>query len=274
MDQEFFLRTNVLTRRYNKKDIVIYDDHRWILNVLFHLFKTRQERPNIIYFDSHDDAAPTKSRRDLLKQIGVKRLEDATDKEFLSFVEYDLRTDDSNWLLTAMELNLLGDAMVIGNRYNDNIKDLQGEYKTESGETHLIFELHRNLNDEFGERGKIGDRCLEDEYGDLREFLRINKKEPYQIIGKLPPFILDFDLDFFTIESDEGSLPWTDKIFNKYFPRESNSSWFLQELIQQAQIITICREPDYCGSLGNSNKIIELVDRFIFSGSLGATPTI
>lgn len=38
----------------------------------------------------------------------------------------------------------------------------------------------------------------------------------------------------------------------------------LMDLIKDAKVITICREPDYCGSLGDSNRILEMLDRYYF----------
>ena len=57
MDEEIILnavvqmelphRANVMVRKFNDKTIVIYDDHRWILNVLFYL---REKNLNLTSF--------------------------------------------------------------------------------------------------------------------------------------------------------------------------------------------------------------------------------
>ena len=50
-------RVNVMTSQTeNGQMVVIYDDHRWLLNVLFYLYKLG-EHYDLIYFDAHDDAA-------------------------------------------------------------------------------------------------------------------------------------------------------------------------------------------------------------------------
>ena len=70
-------RANVLVREtFDGQPIVIYDDHRWILNVLFKVFKEKtMPKPNLIYFDAHDDAEKSEVRSKLLNKIGVNSLE-------------------------------------------------------------------------------------------------------------------------------------------------------------------------------------------------------
>lgn len=100
-------RANVMTRQtVDGKMVVIYDDHRWLLNVLFAANKYI-DRPNLITFDAHDDAAECAKKSVLLRQIGVDELQNATAKQFGAFVDYDQRVDDGGWLTTAMELNLI-----------------------------------------------------------------------------------------------------------------------------------------------------------------------
>ena len=143
-------RVNVMTRQTeNGQMVVIYDDHRWLLNVLFYLYKLG-EQYDLIYFDAHDDAAECEKKTILLEKIGVANLNEATDKQFGAFVDFDQRTDDGGWLTTAMELNLIRDA----------------------------------------------------------------------------------------------------------------------------QMITICREPDYCGSFGDSNRILEMLDRYYFEGCIGTDSSL
>lgn len=56
-------RVNVMTRSTNTgKMIVIYDDHRWILNVLYKLY-LYEIYPDLVYLDAHDDAAKCKKNQ-------------------------------------------------------------------------------------------------------------------------------------------------------------------------------------------------------------------
>ena len=269
-------RVNVMTRQSRSGQmIVIYDDHRWILNILYALYK-QDIHPNLIYFDAHDDAAQCEKKSKLLEKIGVTDLKDATAKQFGAFVDYDERNDDGGWLTTAMELNLIGDVVNIGNRHNTNIGDMNGVYESEEHIPHNIFELSGDLYFELGCKGKLGDSCKEEEYKELRNFFGIEHAyyDSPNICFK-QPYILDFDLDFFTLSIDnEPTHGWTERIMDKHFPSCSKERIFLQRLINKAFVITICREPDCCGSIGNSNRILEILDNYCFDGCLGTDVTL
>lgn len=268
-------RVNVMTRKsVNGQMIVLYDDHRWLLNVLFYLHKLGDY--DLIYFDAHDDAAECEKRSVLLEKIGVANLNDATEKQFGAFVDYDQRIDDGGWLTTAMELNLIGDAVNIGNRHSCNLSEMNGQYTSEDGIVHNVFELSENLEYELGCRGQLGDTCREVECRELRNLFGI--EHFFRESGALcvtRPYVLDFDLDFFTMSfNDEATHGWTPKILHKHFPKQSMQDRMLRDLIRNAKLITICREPDCCGSLGDSNRILEMLDQYYFDGCLGTDSSL
>ena len=65
---------NVNTYNYRDKHVVLYDDHRNILNVIFESTKLNlfsEKVPNIIYFDHHDDACDTDVR---LSKYGINNI--------------------------------------------------------------------------------------------------------------------------------------------------------------------------------------------------------
>lgn len=276
LHNDLFGRANVMIRQtINNQIVVIYDDHRWLLNVLFAASKYI-ERPILITFDAHDDAARCEKYSKLLKNIGVSKLSDASAKQFGAFVEYDQKIDDGGWLTTAMELDLVNHVVNIGNRYGDNISDFNGCYTSEIGVKHKVFELSSNLDSELGCRGKLGDTCKENEFRDLRDLFGI--EHYYSDIHNInirEPYVLDFDLDFFTLSGEkEPTHGWTERVFKSKFPQNSDQDKFLKKLIKDAHIITICREPDYCGSIGDSNRILSMLDRFYFGNRLGTDVTL
>ena len=275
--KDLYGRVNVHVRQsVNNQMIVLYDDHRWLLNVLFALSKYSECPPDLIYFDAHDDAAPCLKKKELLEQIGVKNLKDATLRQFSTFVDYDQRTDDGGWLTAALELNLIGNVVNVGNRNNDNIRQMGGIYTSADEIKHSVFELSENIEHELGCRGKLGDACKEDENRSLRDLFGIEQHYTNcRSIHINRPYVLDFDLDYFTISSKDGmTYGWTEKVFDSHFPDCSQQDLFLRLLIEGAQVITICREPGCCGSVGDSNRILEILDRYYFEGQIRTDVTL
>lgn len=269
-------RANVMTRQTHQGQlIVIYDDHRWLLNVLFAVNK-HISRPNIIYFDAHDDAAPCGKKAELLKLIGVDNLNDATAKQFGAFVDYDQSTDDGGWLTTAMELNLIDNVVNIGNRHNSNISEMKGVYISEDGIRHSVFELSHNLEYELGVRGTLGDSTKYEEYKNLRSLFGIQSYySDSHSMSLNQPFVLDFDLDFFTISCQDDTIHgWTERLLCNKFPINSKQDRFFRKLVNDAMLIAICREPDYCGSIGDSNRILELLDIYYFDRAIRTDVTL
>lgn len=267
-------RVNVMTRYPDDKLVVIYDDHRWLLNVLFKIQKDGllPGPPKLVFFDSHDDAGQALKKSELLAHIGVQNVLDASEKSFSSFVDYDIRTDDGNWLSVACELNLVSDAVVIGDKYSHNIEAMNGVYTSEDGIEHRLYNLSENLDFELGCRGSLGDHAREDEFRDIRSFFNSKYGYNHAQIGEMTPFVLDFDLDFFTLDTNEGTLAWPQHIWQKHFNRFSNGAQMIRDLIDKAMVITICREPDYCGSIGGiagSNYNLQNLDNYFFEGQLG-----
>lgn len=80
---------------------------------------------------------------------------------------------------------------------------------------------------------------------------------------------MDFDLDCFTSECRETTIAWAEKIFKEEYSDNFKTADFMQQLISRCQFITICKESKCCGGLGESNKILSYLDRYIFDGSLG-----
>lgn len=265
-------RTNVMLRTWRDKTVVIYDDHRWLLNVLFYLRKNNLlVKPDLVFFDAHDDAAQCGRKSDLLSKLNANSLDEASEKQFLSFVEYDISSLDDDWLSVACELDMIGDVVCIGNRYNSNIEDCNGQYSSEDGIVHKMYELSDNLEFELGDRGALGDATKGLEYADIRKFFD-SGEHIYKRIGEMNPFILDIDLDCFTLEvKNAPNMAWSETTYFHKYPEYGHAQWFINDLLVKTELITICREPDFCGSLGESNQILELLDNLWFEGSIGTS---
>lgn len=271
--------TNIEVYYYNSKNIILYDDHRSILNVLFEAKKIDffEKTPNLIFFDRHDDACnPDIKLKKLLKKWNVKNIKDVPSRDFWSFVEFDLGGLDDDWLLAGMELDLINHAVVIGQKENSNIKDMNFEFKSSNGILHEMFDIP-HLNYSLDCRGCLGDSVIKYPYYEkVRNIFEYNKP-PYDSFPKFSkevtyPFVLDFDLDCFTTDCEGKQYAWPEMIFKEKYYDNENVHYFMYNLINRSSLITICREPQCCGGLGESNKILRYLDYYFFEGQLHTNP--
>ena len=271
--------TNIEVYSFHDKYIILYDDHRSILNVLFEtkklgLFSTT---PNIIFFDKHDDACnPQINAKDLFEKWGIERIEDVSSRDFWSFVEFDLSGLDDDWLLAGMELGLINHAVVIGQTENSNMRDLNNLFESSDGEVHELFDIY-HLNYSLGSRGCLGDNVIKEPYFEnVRNIFEYNQP-PYGRYDKFSkevtnPIVLDFDLDCFTTECENNVYAWPEAIFREKYYDNETVQYFMYRLIERSTFITICREPKCCGGLGESNKILGYLDKYFFDGWLKMAP--
>jgi len=271
--------TNIEVYSFHDKYIILYDDHRSILNVLFEtkklgLFSTT---PNIIFFDKHDDACnPQINAKDLFEKWGIERIEDVSSRDFWSFVEFDLSGLDDDWLLAGMELGLINHAVVIGQTENSNMRDLNNLFESSDGEVHELFDIY-HLNYSLGSRGCLGDNVIKEPYYENVRNIFEYDQPPYGRYDKFSkevtnPIVLDFDLDCFTTECENNVYAWPEAIFREKYYDNEEVRHFMHKLINRSTIITICREPKCCGGLGESNKILGYLDKYFFDGWLRMTP--
>lgn len=271
--------TNIEVYSFHDKYIILYDDHRSILNVLFETKKLGlfSATPNIIFFDKHDDACnPQINAKDLFEKWGIERIEDVSSRDFWSFVEFDLSGLDDDWLLAGMELGLINHAVVIGQTENSNMRDLNNLFESSDGEVHELFDIY-HLNYSLGCRGCLGDNVIKEPYYEnVRNIFEYNQP-PYGRYDKFSkevtnPIVLDFDLDCFTTECENNVYAWPEAIFREKYYDNEEVRHFMHELINRSTIITICREPTCCGGLGESNKILGYLDHYFFDGCLDTIP--
>lgn len=88
----------------------------------------------------------------------------------------------------------------------------------------------------------------------------------------MTPFVLDFDLDFFSLDTNEGTMAWPQQIWQKHVDGLNPSTQMMRDFSNKAMVITICREPDYCGNIGGitgSNYNLQDLNNYFFDGQLG-----
>lgn len=249
---------------YFKKDLILYDDHRCLLNILYEFNKQSELIPNLIYFDYHDDCVvPHISIQDRRNMFEVANIKDVPPEQFWSYTEFHLSPLDDDWLTAAMDFNLIGNAACVGVEKDNNVLKLNQRHQGK----HLLY-IMNHLDAEIGNRGKLGDRFEETEENIyLRKLFQFNTKEKFQ-----QPFILDFDLDCFATDCLDKTIAWPRRLFYNKYVENLEVRNLMINLMERAAFITICREPECCGGLGESNKILSYLDDFFFEGSLKTQP--
>lgn len=271
-------RSNYDTFSFSGKRIILYDDHRSILNVLFFAKKMGlfKKTPNIITFDYHDDSIiPTDTKLNRLKELQQSEL---TIESFWNYVEFEISPLDDDWMTIGCELGLINNAIIFGTEQYHNVSSFKNKYKDQNGKVHEIYALS-HLDDELDERGTLGDyvKC-EKSYLRTRQILQFNENNTQDFSeAEIYPFILDFDLDCFSYDCVNRRIAWPESIFiEKYIQHDNynlmSPQQFIKELIKRSEVITICREHNSCGGLGESFKILHYLDKYFFNNNLKTLP--
>lgn len=260
-----FLRNNVEKLSFKGKDIVLFDDHRTTLDVLFEIYKSGQLEglvPNLVTFDYHEDCCDAGKQEILLQKIGVKDLADATERQFWNFVEFDLSPSDDDWISAAVSLNLVRDVVIIGSEANNNVENYQNADDSE----HKLFSIS-HLPSSVGNRGCLGDSCIsEPYYSQVRDTMQYHHGAFND--GLVYPFVLDFDLDCFSTEILGKQKAWPEEIFYQEYVKNDIVYSFMKQLIYRSSLITISREPECCGGYKESFKILSYLNKYFFESCL------
>lgn len=267
-------RANINVYKYREKQVVIYDDHRYLLNVLHFLQEKKfvTDPLDLIYFDYHDDArAPSPAAIEKSKQF---RAALPSQRDFFQYVEFDLCPLDNDWLLAGMELNFIKDSILIGAVEKTMMSKYNGCYTDHSGAAHCLYDIPHLWNCLDG-RGCLGDITPDKEAQEIRAIMGFNTPDsPRRFTQKVKrPFLLDIDCDVFSMDILGKTAAWPhwrmEELFHKEFPfLVQNTQRFVKELIDRASFITICRESGCCGGIMQAVQIFNNIDRLLFDGEL------
>lgn len=266
-------RANVVRRDVEIGDreqpIFVYEDHRYLV---FALWLARHhgvfsEPITLVWHDKHDDCRP------LIPAVRTRARElagTADPRDVLTFVEWELASRDDDWVHALFEMNLVGDAVLIGATVDGNLTDPPTPYVDLAGRSHVVRQLPF-LWDALTPRGDLVDLAVPS----LRPLWNSigwgNHNHVWGFTppgGSVPMTVVDFDLDCFTAEVMGETIPLPDDIF---FPRWETTDHrtsglyqspkqFLRELCARSlPFITIARESPYCGGIRNSQIILEQV---------------
>ncbi len=143
-----------------------------------------------------------------------------------------------NQFLAAMEVGLVLDILIVSPEV-----PCEKVYKDLSGRQHIIF------------------HC--DHPTDLKAIFKSQSiKQSLGYPEGKKSVILDIDLDFFTyLDDQEEAHVISEEDFGNIFSKGSPIWW----IYEKAKLVTISKEPFWCGGVDNSERIFELLKRHLLS---------
>ncbi|MBS1559342.1 MAG: hypothetical protein JST69_11525 [Bacteroidetes bacterium] len=223
--------------------MVIYEDHRYLLNALFFARQKFGDFPleglSLICFDRHSDGNNIELSRSIRSMRNrILHGQEITQKKSWEFVEFSLSPNDDDWLKAGMELGLINHVVCIGNT-EDVIFDRPEDVYID----HL--DVHHKIYS----------------FDDFSVLLDNNAQQNIRELCSSSKVILDFDLDCF-VYAEDNHRPFKEEDFSNQLRR------FIRDVIDEAEFVSIARESEYCGGFSKSNEILELLDRLFFEGRL------
>ncbi|MBU7569073.1 MAG: hypothetical protein KAF41_00325 [Flavobacterium sp.] len=267
-------RSNINTKRTYNSEVVIYEDHRTILNVLYFL-KTNglADFPiDLFMFDDHDDFLnPSESA---LQRIAEFNDNAPTEREFWSFTEFDLKTLDDDWVKAGMELGLINNVFLFHS--SQASYSFSDSYATQNFGEKRVYNLG-GVWDALTFHGCLDDFSNEAEYGQLWEDIGWVKNNGKFEFVRENNFIVDFDLDCFSTYIINKNYAIPEEILIKNFEEYRRSenhyygtaSMFVKKLIEESALTTVCFENNSCGGIRESHKIFETFDYLFFDREIG-----
>lgn len=250
--------------------VIIYEDHRNILNVLMYLYKrgiiNRVNPPDIISFDYHDDCLKGSTLPEIESIMG-KTIDNARLRDFQMFVEYEMSALDNDWVTVGMEIGLLNRYVNVGGKDVNNINCYNGKYKTSDEKIHDMIYLD-HLEYEFSADGTFLQNT--DQAKIVRDVFGVNENGVHSFNKFV---LLDFDLDCFACQvstKQEIFTPWSENTFKGMYQGfyDDCVNKFMKMMIDKSIVVTICTEPKYCSGYENSIKLLGYLNKYFFDNKL------
>ncbi len=236
----------------NEKPIIVFEDHRFVIPVLWLAQKLEVISPGIdmIRFDAHMDAVECDS--------GIQGIY-STIEDFngvFEFARTKLRQNDDDWLTFATDVELVGNSVTFH----------EGSQSGTERHREKIYRLSC-LEGELASRGQFGDH--------------VNSEHPINsIVGwdwskkslRSAPILLDIDCDYFTFSWRGKTFPWQRSFYQDEFSPTAEdvemNGWtnlkFIKIIIKRAPFVTICLEHGCCGGKDNAKAILGSLNSVLF----------
>ena len=255
-------------KRLDSTDVflVIYDDHRAILPVLWEARRTGviDDLATLMIWDAHIDAAIVKNE---IENASTKLAKDSTLQDAYCYASLSVGSNDGSWIIPAMEAGLVGE-VVYSYRQHDISADKQ-EYEDSSGRLHRFYDIG-SVRSSLEHQGSLVDVVCHEKHQTLWNALSWDA-------GKCsftdnPNLVLDIDLDAFFFRGTHGKYVWREEMFvDEFAHRFPNApsdhvpsvDFFLQMLLSKVRLITIAREPQMMHSQMEMHEIWSNINRYV-----------
>lgn len=260
---------------FERIPVVVYDDDRWTLPVLLEAqhHEILQRPSSLLSLDHHFDAiTPRKG----LQAARTLLAEGIPWNEFVRFVDSQLSQLDDDWIIAGMELGMMQDVVVFG--AEEGTSTSSTALTDGSGNVHRLLRSRSVPGPSLGHQGDLSDLSSHRQHSPLWNALGW-QHTPDTGFGFSSPSrinVLHIDLDCFTMEWESYVFPWPSEVFRDKLLAESNCphtrGWtgkrFLREIVDGVQLILIAREPECTGGHAHSNRLLRLVNRYLFDSRI------
>ncbi len=255
----------------------VFRDHRWTVPILKIAAENRLLRlpVNIVSFDRHRDSLPPRYGTD---ELAAFRSAEGSLGYLIDIVANRLSPRDDDWICAGMELGLIADVIQFGSAEDVSASDESLKVYTDTaGVAHRIFYAGRTA-EALSYKGAFAEPSHESAAAGLWDILGWDPARP-GISRSAGGFVLDIDLDNFTICWETYTIPYTREVYEGEFLAPCQSVYyydytpimFIHELIDHAAVITVACEPAFCGGPEKSAHILADVNDLIFCGALSVT---
>jgi len=246
-------------------------DHRAVIPVAWaaHKDEVFTEPPLLIRFDAHLDMAAIGTP---LASNDVKVIDDfGSIDEVLTYSNKEMRSDDGDWVLYAMEMGLAGDVITFYLN-DDNRSNGVTEHTDHLGHNHKIFNFGR-ISSLLSHMGNLVDTARSSDFKPLWDTLNWDPSYGWPDEDeKWKDIWFDIDLDFaiHNLGNDFGGMAWREQDFFDEFVKpvqiplhhdykESTVELFVHDMLMHAKLFSLATEPSFsCGLEGVSHILTEL----------------
>lgn len=255
-------------------DCYLHRDHRWNLPVIFYYQQIGiLPKPcKLLMFDMHDDGCDVSQKTlDKIKN----EFNNLKVFEIIEICKSYLNPQDDDWVKAGIELGIFSNIIAFG--VHEKFNKSHYDYVDFRGNSHSLNCLGLPI-DELGGRGHLDDLCKRDAMVEVWEDLNwaFIPQTGFEFRKSDEKLLIDIDLDCFSIHWNDYTFPWLKEVYNDKFLKKScyweKRPWtgqsFFHGLLDQAGLITIAKEPSFCGGEIKAKRILHDINRYLFGSKL------